>query len=85
MNSKEVQALREQYPSGSRIVLRKMKDDPHPLEPGATGTLLHIDGLGSFHTLWDDGQRLAVIPGVDEFDVTVPESVSIAAGHSITD
>lgn len=67
IKSKELELLKKQYPSGSRVVLIAM-DDPYrgPLNPGALGTIVSVDSIGTIHVNWDCGSSLGIVYGVDK-------------------
>ena len=56
---------------GDRIRLLAMPDDPDPIPSGSTGTVISVT-TGTFAQIevdWDNGRTLALIPGVDRFEV----------------
>jgi hypothetical protein len=53
---------------GKKIRMIKM-DDPYPVEPNTTGTIMSVDGLGQIRVNWDNGRVLSVIPEEDEFEI----------------
>jgi len=44
-------------------------DDPDPIEPGAMGTVVKVDGIGQIIVKWDSGRTLSVIPEEDQFEI----------------
>ena len=66
ISEKELQALRNQYPAGTRIKLIKM-DDPYneKLIPGCLGTVRLVDDIGTIHVCWDCGSHLCIVYGED--------------------
>ena len=65
MISKEtLQALREQYPKGTRVELVQMDDAQAP-PVGTKGTVRGVDDMGSIMVAWDNGSGLNVVYGVD--------------------
>ena len=57
-------ALRENYPQGTRIELVQMDDIQAP-PAGTLGTVIGVDDTGSLLVDWDNGSGLNVIYGED--------------------
>lgn len=56
---------------GNRIRLTSMPNDPDPIQPGTTGTVLEVtEGpMAQISVAWDTRRSLVLIPGTDLFEV----------------
>ena len=59
-----VEALRKEYPAGTRVELVKMDDLQAP-PVGTKGTVRGVDDIGSIMVDWDNGSGLNVVYGED--------------------
>lgn len=60
----KAEILKEQYPAGTRIMLKRMDDIQAP-PFGTLGTVQGVDGIGNILVQWDSGSTLSVTE-VDE-------------------
>ena len=54
---------------GRRVRLDRCTDQYTRLQPGVEGTITSVDSLGTVHVNWDNGSRLGLIPGEDDWTV----------------
>ena len=64
-NGAIVEAIRRDFPAGSRVELVHMDDPYSKLMPGSTGTVQSVDDAGTIHVRWDCGSGLGVVYGED--------------------
>ncbi len=64
-----IQRIKEIYYPGQRIRLLHMEDQYQPVPDGMEGSVAFVDDAGQIHMKWDNGRSLALIPGVDQFDI----------------
>ena len=60
-----MEALRQQYPKGTRVELMSMDDPYSKLKPGDQGTVEMVDDIGTIFVRWDCGSGLGVAYGED--------------------
>ena len=64
----ELKLLRAKYPKGTKIRLIHM-NDPQPVPSGTIGEVALIDDCGNIHMIWQNGRSLAIIEGIDDFEI----------------
>ena len=72
-NERQLKALRERFPAGTRIRLNHMDDPYAPVPPGTTGSVAYVDDAGNVHMKWDNGRSLFLIPDEDDFTIIKEE------------
>lgn len=68
-NERQLQALREHYPAGTRIRLNHMDDPYAPVPDRTVGEVQYVDDAGNIHMIWQNGRTLSLIEGVDDFTI----------------
>lgn len=63
-----IKHIKNKFKTGIRVKLIHMTDEKN-IEPGSTGTVSHVDDLGTIHVKWDNGRLLGLIYGEDKFEI----------------
>lgn len=48
------------------VTLVRTANELTRLRPGARGTVMFVDDVGTVHVRWDDGSRLGVVPNAGD-------------------
>lgn len=65
-----VQGIKSTYKEGMRLRLTAdLVDRYSGKKAGEEGTVTIVDDIGQIHMKWDNGGSLAIVPGVDSFEI----------------
>ena len=56
------------YIKGTKILLKEMKGESQ-LSSGLKGIVTNVDDIGQIHVDWENGSKLALIYGTDDFEI----------------
>lgn len=73
---RQAQWYKEAYPSGTRLVLFSMGNDPNPVKSRTKGTVKAVDDVGTLHCDFDNGRSLGIVPGEDSFRMLTDEELA---------
>ena len=68
MDRSKVEAIKNQYPKGTRVELLYTSDPYTRLKSGEQGNVMFVDDIGTVHIHWDSGSTLGLVPGEDSFE-----------------
>lgn len=74
-NKARVDAVKTQYPVGTRIELESLCNDEKGMPRGLHGTVVGVDDQPTLLMKWDNGRTLSLLPGEDSFRTLSPEEV----------
>ena len=63
-----MEKVNSQYKPGTNIRLISMSGESQ-MKEGLMGTVDFIDDIGQIHMKWENGSSLALIEGIDKFEV----------------
>lgn len=69
VNKNMVKELKDLCVPGARVELIFMDDPYTRLKPGNQGTVQYVDGIGTIHISWDNGEGLGLVLGKDKFKI----------------
>ena len=82
MTDKDI--LRKKYPKGTRLRLTRGISDPFsPKDAGEIMTVSFVDDAGQIHGTWDSGGSLALIAGLDAFEVADSSASTEGGDNSV--
>ena len=66
MSQWKVNAIKKNYPQGTRIELGSMVGE-RQMPSGLQGNVEFVDDIGQIYVKWDNGSNLALVPEEDSF------------------
>lgn len=89
MKELELENIRRLYPKNTIIKLEKM-DDPQAPPKGTLGKVEFVDDAGQIHVKWENGSGLALIDGIDLFEIVkendkyIPSTIEAGLDHYLS-
>lgn len=67
-SNETIKHIKNTFKPGTRVKLIHMVDEKN-ISPGSTGTVTHVDDVGTIHVNWDNGRILGLIYNEDKFEI----------------